>query len=511
MHAGHTLAIAMWAMTGLAIGLVALRLYTRIRIVRFVGIEDHLYVWTGIFMLVFAACIQVAVHFGLGRSFWTLSPDDSSRAIFWTYVANTFAISGNALAKLCMGFFLLRVVQLKGQKLVLWFLIVVTVATSVTLVVMLWNQTTPRKASWDVLRTPGEWNIQIQPMSVGLGGWSSACDFFFAIFPWLFIMWLKMPRREKILLASGMSLGVIAGACGVVRTVVLSRLKIDDFTLNFAPYFIWAGAEITVALICLGIPALRPFYLKQRGISTIGYGNHHHSQYSDPELPRFTMVDRKTKPEPSPDLSHITLDTPEPRNPHLSHITLEPPASPQRLEFHHQQQTTSNPTPHNTVPAQGHLRDSSSTGSSHTMVDSTVASPELEQHPLSYPHIYSRAAAAIARPPSVHNKDHHKRDHSGGTGDSITVDDILGFYDTGDGSQSRSKAQVNDNTQQQTYRPVLNQSASIRRKEQRITQVDFLLKNTRMGGSNAEERRMVRPQQDMHSRPWDGEGWPLRN
>ncbi|KAK4175035.1 hypothetical protein QBC36DRAFT_29888 [Triangularia setosa] len=510
MHAGHTLAIAMWAMTGLSLGLVGLRLYTRIRIVRFVGIEDHLYAWTGIFMLVFAACIQVAVHFGLGRSFWTLSADESSRAIFWTYVANTFAISGNALAKLCMGFFLLRVVQLKGQKLALWLLIVVTVGTSVTLVVMLWNQTTPRKASWDVLRTPGEWNIQIQPMSVGLGGWSSACDFFFAIFPWLFIMSLKMPRREKFLLASGMSLGVIAGACGIVRTVVLSRLKIDDFTLNFAPYFIWAGAEVTVALVCLGIPTLRPLYLKQRGISTIGYGNHHHTEHSDPELPRFTMVDQKMRPDPSPDLSHNDFDTSDPRNPHLSHITLDSPPSPQRPKVSQPQQTTPNPTSHDTVTTQGHLRDSSSTGSSHTMVDSTMASSELEQHPLSYPHIHSRAAAAITRPPSAHIKEHHKRDHSGDTGDSITVDDILGFYDTEDKSQSRTKDQNDDQTQYQNYKPVLNQSASIRRKEQRITQVDLLLKNTRMGGSNAEERRIIRPQQDI-DRPGDGEGWPFRN
>ncbi|KAK0667675.1 hypothetical protein QBC41DRAFT_323488 [Cercophora samala] len=510
MHAGHTLAIAMWAMTALSLGLVGLRLYTRIRIVRFVGIEDHLYAWTGIFMLVFATCIQVAVHFGLGRSFWTLTPDESSRAIFWTYVANSFAISGNALAKLCMGFFLLRVVQLKGQKIALWFLIVVTVGTSVTLVVMLWNQTTPRKASWDVLRTPGEWNIQIQPMSVGLGGWSSACDFFFAIFPWLFIMSLKMPRREKFLLASGMSLGVIAGACGVVRTVVLSRLKIDDFTLNFAPYFIWAGAEITVALVCLGIPTLRPLYLKQRGISTIGYGNHHHTEQSDPGLPHFTMVDQKKKPDPSPDLSHNGFDTPEPRNLHLSHITLESPASPQGPHFLQQQQITPNPTPHNTAINQSHLRDSSSTGSSHTMVDSTMASPEPEQHPLSYPHIYSRTAAAIARPPVAYIKDQHKRDHSGDTGDSITVDDILGFYDTEEKSQNRIIPLSHDQTQPQPVRPTLNQSASIKRKEHRITQVDFLLKNTRMGGSNAEERRVIRPQQEMH-RPWDGEGWPLRN
>jgi len=39
--------------------------------------------------------------------------------------------------------------------------------------------------------------------------WSSCCDFFFAIFPWLFIWSLRMPQREKIMLASGMSLGVM--------------------------------------------------------------------------------------------------------------------------------------------------------------------------------------------------------------------------------------------------------------------------------------------------------------
>jgi hypothetical protein len=216
MNRGLEVAIAMWAMTALSLALVALRLYTRVRIVKFVGIEDHLFVWTGIFLLTFTVSIQVAVHYGLGRSFWTLSLDNSSNAILWTYIANTFAITGNAMAKLSMGFFLLRVVQLRGQKFALWLLIIVTSGTSIALVVMLWNQTTPVKASWDPLRTPGKWNIQIQPMSVGLGGWSSACDFFFAIFPWMFIWSLRMPRREKIMLASGMSLGVMWVASSTV-------------------------------------------------------------------------------------------------------------------------------------------------------------------------------------------------------------------------------------------------------------------------------------------------------
>lgn len=176
MHRGIQVAIAMWAMTALSLILAGLRVYTRLRIVRFFGVEDHLFVWTGIFLLLFAGSLQVAVHYGLGQSLWILSLDNSSNAILWTYIANTFAIIGNALAKLSMGFFLLRVVQLRGQKITIWILIAITSGTSATLVAMLWNQTTPRKTSWDPLRTPGKWNIQIQPMSVGLGGTLVTCS-----------------------------------------------------------------------------------------------------------------------------------------------------------------------------------------------------------------------------------------------------------------------------------------------------------------------------------------------
>ncbi|TLS28451.1 hypothetical protein PpBr36_01423 [Pyricularia pennisetigena] len=296
---GMQLACAMWALTAMSLALVALRLYTRIRIIKFVGAEDHMYAWTGLFLLLFTCFIQVGVHHGLGRSFWSLGLDDSSDAIFWTYVANTFAITGNAMAKLSMGLFLLRVVQITWQRVALWALIAITAGTSIALTVMLWNQTTPVKASWDPLRTPGTWNIQIQPMSVGLGAWSSVCDFFFAIFPWLFIWSLRMPQREKLMLAGGMSLGVVAGVCGIVRTVVLSRLDVFDYTLNFVPYFGWAGAEIAVAMFCIGIPTLRPLYMKKRhGVTheTVSNGNgsgQPATGQSDDRLPRFTMMQAK--------------------------------------------------------------------------------------------------------------------------------------------------------------------------------------------------------------------------
>ncbi|KAI1097389.1 hypothetical protein F4804DRAFT_327773 [Jackrogersella minutella] len=298
MNPGHELTYAMWAFAALSLTLVALRLYTRVRIVRFVGAEDYMYACTGIFFLLFAVFIQVSVHYGLGQNFWTLSTDESSNAIFWTYVANSFAIVGNAMAKLSMGLFLLRVVQTRWHKIALWTAVVITTTTSVALTIMLWNQTTPIKTSWDPLRTPGKWNIQIQPMSVGLGVWSSICDFFFAVFPWLFIQSLPMSQREKFMLAGGMSLGVIAGACGIIRTVVLSRLNVFNYTLNFVLYFAWAGAEIAVAMVCVGIPTLRPLYLKTRGFART-YSNHGRSNNAS-ELPRFLMYNRKSSNPPPP-------------------------------------------------------------------------------------------------------------------------------------------------------------------------------------------------------------------
>ncbi|KAH8900234.1 hypothetical protein GQ53DRAFT_709630 [Thozetella sp. PMI_491] len=296
MNLGYQLACSMWVLTALCLALVILRLYTRICVVKFVGAEDHLYAWTFLLLLFYTIFLQVAVQYGFGQSLWTLPLDDTSDAIFWSYVANTFAITGNAMAKLSMGLFLLRVVQVRWHKIALWVLVFITASTSFALVVMLWNQTKPVKASWDPLRTPGVWVIQIQPMSVMLGVWSSICDFFFAGFPWLVIWSLNMPRREKIMLASGMSLGVIAGACGIVRTVVLSRLDIMNYTLNFVPFFAWSGAEIAVSMVCLGIPTLRPLYLKHRGIHT-EYGRQGHSRGS--VLPQFTMIDRKASPPAS--------------------------------------------------------------------------------------------------------------------------------------------------------------------------------------------------------------------
>src|SRR3569833_899053 len=94
-------------------------------------------------------------------------------------------------------------------------------------------------------------------------------------------------------------------------------------TVNFVPYFAWAGAEIAVAMICLGIPTLRPLYLKRRGIP-VEYG--HQEERHASELPQFTK--NKQKPKQGPQTKSKTNTT-------TKNTTEDGPAKPESAHSKH--------------------------------------------------------------------------------------------------------------------------------------------------------------------------------
>lgn len=172
--------------------------------------------------------------------------------------------------------------------------------------------------------------------------------------------------------------------------------------VNFAMYFVWAGAEIAVAMVCLGIPTLRPLYLKQRGMS-IGYSDRAHTHNSDPELPMFTMCENKPPTQPPQ-----TPQTPE--KPVVDDSTAVEATNHKMGEIEEEQQGTQSDEPGYDLELSTFLRDSAS---SHTMVESSP-SPEPE----------------IQRPERARTRER-----------SDSVDDILGLYDS-DRSRSRGRAKV---------------------------------------------------------------------
>ncbi|KAK7755354.1 hypothetical protein SLS62_002580 [Diatrype stigma] len=87
-------------------------------------------------------------------------------------------------------------------------------------------------------------------------------DFAFAIFPWFIIWDLNMKRKEKITVACGLSLGIFAGVCGIVRTVALNGLNAQEYIYDTVDMLIWSATESLTTLICSSIPVLRPLYAR---------------------------------------------------------------------------------------------------------------------------------------------------------------------------------------------------------------------------------------------------------
>ncbi|KAI5465272.1 hypothetical protein BGZ63DRAFT_410941 [Mariannaea sp. PMI_226] len=251
----------MWALTAVVFIFVLLRIYTRVVVVTSYGMDDHLYNLAFILLLFYTIFTTVSSTFGFGQHMADIKDlDDLSNAVLFEAIGQTFAVIGMAVAKWSLGLFLLRLVESKWHVIVIWISMVCLMGASISTCFVFWLQCTPPKYLWD-RRIPGGYcHVNSTPVSFLLCVLCVVVDFFFAMFPWLFIWRLQMNSREKIVILASLSLGVIAGACGIKRTVEVPELSSQDYLKDTVGLIVWSAAEISVTMICIGIPVCRPLY-----------------------------------------------------------------------------------------------------------------------------------------------------------------------------------------------------------------------------------------------------------
>ncbi|KAJ5226692.1 uncharacterized protein N7469_006698 [Penicillium citrinum] len=249
----------MWFMTFLSLIFVPLRMYTRIYIVKAVGIDDHVYNLAWVFLLLYTVFLTIAGMFGFGQPIADLPTDSAVKAVYYEMIGQTFAVLGMAIAKLSLGIFLLRIVVKQWHRISIWISMVSLSIVSVMTAIIFWIQRLPSEAIYDP-RVKGRTIVIVTPFSILLGSWCAAVDFYFALLPWIFIWNLNMKLKEKMSIAISLSLGFIACACGVVRTIDLGGLSSSNYTEDTVDLIIWSAVELAVTLICVGIPTVRPLY-----------------------------------------------------------------------------------------------------------------------------------------------------------------------------------------------------------------------------------------------------------
>ncbi|KAK8045532.1 hypothetical protein PG993_005556, partial [Apiospora rasikravindrae] len=249
----------MWALTAATFVFVLLRTYTRVVVVKSFGIDDEVYILAFVFLVCYAAFTTVSAEYGFGQNMYDLDPDDSVRAVLFEAIGQTFAVTGMAIAKWSLGIFLLRIVLEESHKWAIWIAMLALMAASISVCFVFWLQCTPPAYLWD-RRIAGYCHVDSTPVSMTLCILCVIVDFFFALFPWLFIWKLNMDVRERTIILVSMSLGVIAGACGIKRTLEVPELASQNYSKDTVGLIVWSAAEIAVTMICIGIPVCRPLY-----------------------------------------------------------------------------------------------------------------------------------------------------------------------------------------------------------------------------------------------------------
>ncbi|KAM6519004.1 hypothetical protein FALCPG4_012660 [Fusarium falciforme] len=252
----------MWSLTAVTLIFVILRVYTRVFVVKSYGVDDHVYNLAFGFLFFYTLFTTISAKYGFGQNMSDIKDlDDTAHAILFEAIGQTFAVVGMAVAKWSLGLFLLRLVKAQWHKIVIWISMGVLMAASISVCFVFWLQCSPPKYLWD-RRIPGRCHIDSTPVSMLLCILCVIVDFFYALFPWLFIWGLQMNTREKIVILSSLSLGVIAGACGIKRTIEVPELSSPNYLKDTVGLIVWSAAEISVTMICIGIPVCRPLYKK---------------------------------------------------------------------------------------------------------------------------------------------------------------------------------------------------------------------------------------------------------
>ncbi|KAI1772200.1 hypothetical protein F4818DRAFT_454079 [Hypoxylon cercidicola] len=239
---GKMTVVTMWTLTAVTLVFVILRTYTRVVVVCSYGIDDHVYALAFVFLLLYTTFTTISAQYGFGQNMWDIkNEDDQVKAVLNEAIGQTFAVLGMAIAKWSLGLFILRIDNQRWQRVCIWC--------------------TPPAYLWDRRIEGGFCQVNATPVSLLL---SSQCsnleyvkprtslkletlvtcvlvDFFFAVFPWFLLWKLRMNRQEKILILTSMSFGVIAGACGIKRSLQVGGLSSPNYLLYVlaAVYFLF--------------------------------------------------------------------------------------------------------------------------------------------------------------------------------------------------------------------------------------------------------------------------------
>ncbi|RAH66449.1 uncharacterized protein BO66DRAFT_474185 [Aspergillus aculeatinus CBS 121060] len=245
----------------LACLVVALRLYTRLHMVRTPGLDDLLIVLSLAADIGFFAFLIVEVRNGLAENQELLSPNTIRNQLRALYITIPLYNLSLTLTKLSLIFLYKRLFPTKYYQIILAVTLFFVIATGMWMVFSAILFCIPVRSFWDTslprtcLPEGVVWCLN--------AGFQISTDLLLVILPMPVLAKLQIPKRQKVALILIFALGFFVCAMSVIRlTTIVKLIRSPDFTEGNGLAATWSFIECNVAVICACLPPLRPFIIR---------------------------------------------------------------------------------------------------------------------------------------------------------------------------------------------------------------------------------------------------------
>ncbi|KAK0649946.1 hypothetical protein B0T16DRAFT_138491 [Cercophora newfieldiana] len=258
---GSRIVISLSAVTGISLVMMVLRFFCKAKYSKRFGWDDYLLAASWVCLLIYFGLTAAAVTHGIGRHRALIPPASLVMALRLLYAGRFFAIIASAISKTSFIVTLMPMAKKRWQRNVLW-----SVMISLNLVLWicgfsLFFECSPIRKAWDISATGTCWGLQTQVnVEVAAGGYSAIMDFALTLLAVILIRHLPMDLKgEKFGVLIALSLGIFAGAAGVVKSYFLAgAIRSTDFTFSSASLLIWSASEPAITIMAASLPSFRP-------------------------------------------------------------------------------------------------------------------------------------------------------------------------------------------------------------------------------------------------------------
>ncbi|KAI1416676.1 hypothetical protein F5Y13DRAFT_205513 [Hypoxylon sp. FL1857] len=265
----------LWSLFGITTVIVGLRIVARLhfgpRRRAGLGLDDYITLFCLILSLVVSILVTIASEYGLGRHVNELNDDERIHALKYNAIINAVLIWQFSLPKFAIIAILKRILNYGIKTAVLFWALGITSQACILAVSIWWfKQCDPVEFGWDKSIKGGTCaDIKVMSnLAYFTSAYSAFLDIFFAFYPIPFIMRLNMPLRDRLAVATALSLSSLAFVASVIKLSALGQafaISATDPTFPVPYLDILGMSEGYILMICSSLPALGPLFRAAKG------------------------------------------------------------------------------------------------------------------------------------------------------------------------------------------------------------------------------------------------------